>query len=208
MSSSESSNPYVVGLTGGIASGKSTIASFFEDLGVPVVDTDIVAREVVQPGMPALDEIRSKFGDDVFAADGALDRRALRNRVFADDNERRRLEAILHPRIREESFRQVESADGPYVIVVVPLLYESPMKAEMDRIVVVDCTVETQLSRLLMRDKESEEQGRRIIATQASREERLSIADDIVNNDGDLDDGRDAVAKLHEKYLALAREAD
>ena len=161
--------PFVVGLTGGIASGKSTIAGFFEDLGVPVVDTDIVAREVVAPGSPALEEIHGTFGDEVIDAQGALDRRAMRNIIFDDDDKRRALEAILHPRIRTETWRQAAAADGPYVVVVVPLLYESPMKSEMDRIVVVDCAEETQIDRLMLRDNETREQARRILATQASR---------------------------------------
>lgn len=198
-------NRFVVGLTGGIASGKSTIAGQFESLGVPVVDTDRVAREVVQPGTPALAEIRQEFGPHVIAADGTLDRPALRAIVFADVDRRRRLEAILHPRIRDESLRQARLADGPYVIVVVPLLYESPMKDEMDRILVVDCSEATQIERLMARDGETEEQACRIMATQASREERLSIADDVVTNDGSRDESFAAVERLHAEYLEMAR---
>ena len=127
---------FIVGLTGGIASGKSTIAGFFEDLGAAVIDTDIVAREVVAPGSPGLEEVRMACGDDVIADDGSLDRRKMRDIIFADDEKRRALEAILHPRIRTETWRQATEAEGAYVVIVVPLLYESPMKAEMDRIVV------------------------------------------------------------------------
>lgn len=195
---------FVVGLTGGIASGKSTIARFFEELGVPVVDTDVVAREVVEPGKPALNDIRAQFGDAVIKADGTLDRKAMREIVFADNDKREQLEAILHPRIRAESMAQAAAADGPYVMIVVPLLYESPMRTEMDRILVVDCDVETQIQRLMARDQETREQACRILATQASREERLSIADDIVSNDADIDSAQSQVRRLHRRYLELA----
>lgn len=180
------------------------MADCFAGFGAAIVDTDVVAREVVQPGAPALDEIRELFGPSVIDDDGKLDRRALRGIVFADANKRRQLESILHPKIREEAFRQAAMADGPYVIVVVPLLFESPMKDEMDRILVVDCSEETQIARLMTRDNESEEQGRRIMATQASRQERLSIADDVINNDGDRKATEDAVRRLHRTYLQLS----
>lgn len=180
------------------------IANYFADLGVPVIDTDLIAREVVMPGSSALDEIRDQFGPAVIANDGSLDRQAMRKLVFSSDDRRTALESILHPRIRDETYRQVAGAKAPYVIIVVPLLFESPMKEAMDRILVVDCSVETQLDRLLARDDESEDQARRIIATQASREERLSIADDIVANDGAREDSMQAVRQLHETYLQLA----
>jgi dephospho-CoA kinase len=200
------SRKFVVGLTGGIASGKSTIAGFFSDLGVPIVDTDLVAREVVEPGEPALAEIRDEFGPDVIAPDGRLNRPALRQIIFADDSKRRTLEAILHPRIRKEALRQAESADGPYVIVAVPLLFESPMKASMDRILVVDCSKETQIERLMTRDGEDREQACRILATQASREQRLSIADDVIDNEQSLRASRDAVQRLHRRYCKLVAD--
>jgi len=183
------------------------IANYFADLGAPVIDTDLIAREVVMPGSAALDEISGQFGSAVIADDGSLDRQAMRKLVFSSDDMRTALESILHPRIRDEAYRQAAEADAPYVIIVVPLLFESPMKEAMDRILVVDCSVETQLNRLLARDKESEEQARRIIATQASREERLSIADDIVANDGDKEDSMKAVLQLHETYLRLANDS-
>lgn len=196
--------PFIVGLTGGIASGKSLVADLFAEQGVTIVDTDIVAREVVEPGSPALEEIRELFGDHVLANDSSLDRTAMRNIIFNDDEKRRQLESILHPRIRDESFRQVANATGPYVIVVVPLLYESPMKEAMHRILVVDCSEETQIERLMSRDNESREQACRILATQASREERLSIADDVLRNDGGVDSVRSAVQQLHERYIEQA----
>lgn len=197
---------FIVGLTGGIASGKSLAADFFAQLGVAVVDTDIVAREVVKRGAPAVEEIRQAFGDAVIAPDGSLDRSRMRDIVFNDDQKRRELESILHPRIRDEAFRQVAEANGPYVIVVVPLLFESPMKEAMDRIVVVDCSEETQLRRLMARDSESREQACRIMATQASRSERLSIADDVLQNEGDMESVRQAVQQLHTHYLELAHQ--
>lgn len=175
---------------------------------MPVIDTDVIAREVVLPGTPALAQIRETFGPAVIQADGTLDRHALRDIVFADPGKRLRLEAILHPRIREEAYRQAGAAEGAYVIMVVPLLYESPMKEAMDRILVVDCDEEIQVARILARDNESEEQARRIIATQASRAERLSIADDVVVNDGDREESRRAVLRLHEAYLDLARQEE
>ncbi len=171
-----------------------------------MIDTDVIARQVVTPDSPALDEIRSEFGDSVIADDGSLDRAAMRKLVFGDDSKRTKLESILHPRIRDEAFQQASVSDAPYVIIVVPLLFESPMKDAMDRILVVDCSVETQLQRLLARDNESEAQARRIIATQASRAERLSIADDVIRNDGGIHDSEQAVRRLHERYLRMARK--
>lgn len=170
---------------------------------MPVIDTDVIARDVVAPGMPALHEIREVFGSVVIAKDGSLDRQAMRRIVFSNDEKRRQLENILHPVIRESAERQAEDARGPYVIIVVPLLFESPMQESMDRILVVDCSERTQLTRLTARDNEDEQSARRIMATQASRQERLSIADDVITNDGSLDDTRAAVAALHKFYLSL-----
>ncbi|MDH4106939.1 MAG: dephospho-CoA kinase [Gammaproteobacteria bacterium] len=196
--------PYTVGLTGGIASGKSTVADMFAALGVPVIDTDVIARQVVEPGQPALAEIRETFGESVIRSDGTLDRQALRAIVFADPSKRMRLESMLHPRIRAEAARQSAAADGPYQIVVVPLLAESPMKRDMDRILVIDCSEEVQLARLLARDNETEAQARRIMASQASREERLHIADDVVRNDGNREETERQVRMLHRRYVELA----
>jgi dephospho-CoA kinase len=196
--------PLRIGLTGGIASGKSTVADMFADLGVPVIDTDIIAREVVQPGQPALEEIREAFGDGIIAADGALDRPAMRAVVFSDEDARRRLEAILHPRIGEATREQADAAGGEYQVIVVPLLVESALRAFVDRVLVVDCDEETQVARLLARDAESETQARRILAAQSSRDERLAIADDIVANDGDFDETREQVLTLHRYYLQEA----
>jgi len=196
--------PLRVGLTGGIASGKSTVADMFADLGATIIDTDVIAREVVMPGQPALEEIRGLFGEAVIHDDGTLDRAAVRKLVFADEPLRERLEDILHPRIRDETFRQASEAGGDYQIIVVPLLAESPLRDYVDRILVVDCDEETQVRRLLNRDAETEEQARRILAAQASRAERLAIADDVIGNDADLEATRAQVAALHEIYRSLA----
>ena len=193
-----------IGLTGGIASGKTMVADFFSELGVPVIDTDVIARQVVEPGTAALDKIRGTFGDEVMQEDGSLNRKALREIVFADTAKREQLEAILHPRIREETMRQVAAVNEPYMIVVVPLLVESPMSALMDRVLVVDCSEETQLKRLLLRDNENVVTAQRIIDAQASRADRLAIADDVINNDGDPAKAREQALELHQSYLALA----
>ena len=193
-----------IGLTGGIASGKTMVADFFSSLGVPVIDTDIIARQVVEPGTAALSEIRITFGDEIIHDDGSLDRKAMREIVFAETEKREQLEAIVHPRIREETLRRMDAADGPYMIIVVPLLVESPMSELMDRVLAVDCSTDTQLERLLLRDGENEATARRIISAQASREDRLAIADDIINNNSDPGNAREQVLVLHESYLALA----
>jgi dephospho-CoA kinase len=196
--------PLRIGLTGGIASGKSTVADLFADKGIPVIDTDVIAREVVKRGEPALAEIVTLFGPEILDAAGRLRRRRLRDLVFADDARRKALEAILHPRIREAAVRQADSALGPYQIIVVPLLAESPIRTLMDRILVVDCSEKVQLERLQARDSEGVAQAKRMIAAQASREERLAIADDIIVNDGSVDETARQVDTLHGRYLELA----
>ena len=178
----------------------------FEGLGATIIYTDVVARDVVAPGQPALDAIRHEFGNDIFDADGRLDRGALRRIIFADDDARGRLEAILHPLIRERTQALAASAGGDYQIIVVPLLVESPLQDFVDRIVVVDCDENAQIRRLMARDAESEGQARRILAAQSGREQRLAIADDIVSNDGDLTETLTQVERLHQRYLGLARQ--
>jgi dephospho-CoA kinase len=200
---STDATPLRIGLTGGIASGKTVVADMFAELGAVIIDTDLIAREVVMPGQPALDEIRDEFGPDVIGPDGSLDRRAMRKRVFEDEPLRLRLEEILHPRIRDETFRQASKAGGAYQVIVVPLLAESPLKDYVDRILVVDCDEDTQVSRLLERDAETMEQARRILAAQASREERLAIADDVIDNSRSLEETRRQVAALHDRYIGL-----
>lgn len=200
--------PFRIGLTGGIASGKSAVADLFAELGVPIVDTDVIAREVVQPGQPALDEIRSRFGEHMIDSAGNLDRAALREAIFSDDRARLDLEAILHPRIGAETRRQAEAAEGAYQVIVVPLLTNSPLIRFVDRILVVDCDEATQLQRLLARDSESIDQARRILEAQASREDRLRIADDVIDNDRSLRDLRRAVTALDREYRRLAERPD
>ncbi len=196
--------PLRVGLTGGIASGKTTVADMFAELGAPVIDTDVIAREVVAAGEPALDDIRHEFGDDVFDDTGGLRRGTLRRIVFADDGARERLEAIMHPRIQARAYSQAAAADGPYQLIVVPLLNESPIRDNVDRILAVDCDESTQIQRLMARDGESEGQARRMLAAQASRDERLKIADDVIRNDSDLSATLEQVRELHHRYLALS----
>ena len=204
MTADRSTTPFRVGLTGGIASGKSTVADLFSELGIPVIDTDVIAREVVAPGQPALDEICDRFGEHIIDAAGNLDRAAMRQEVFSDENARLDLEAILHPRIGAETRRQAGSADGPYQLIVVPLLTKSPLVRFVDRVLVVDCDEDTQIKRLLARDAETVSQARRILKAQASREERLAVADDVVENNGGLAPLRVAVTRLDRKYRRLA----
>jgi len=193
-----------IGLTGGIASGKSTVADMFAELGISVIDTDLIAREVVQPGQPALGEIRGVFGDAVFNSDGTLDRGALRQQIFSSDDARQQLEALLHPRIQAQTVQRIDAASGNYIIVVVPLLAESPLREHMDRILVVDCDEATQIKRLLARDAETEDQARRILAAQASRDERLEIADDVIHNNSGIEAISAQVTALHDRYMAMS----
>lgn len=208
MGTKNAARPLRIGLTGGIASGKSLVADAFAALGVPVIDTDLIARDVVQPGKPALAEIHTQFGNGVIRTDGSLDRRALRRIVFADDEKRRQLESILHPRIREQTMADAAAVTAPYMVIVVPLLVESPMKGFMDRILVVDCSEATQISRLLRRDAESADQARRMIGAQASRAARLALADDVIDNDGDKRAAIEQAKALHDRYLHLTANSD
>lgn len=196
--------PLRVALTGGIACGKSTVADLFAEYGVPIIDTDVIARQLVQPGEPALAEIRAAFGAEVFDTDGRLDRKSMRRVVFSDPSRRKKLESILHPKIRKAVVTQSETVNGPYQIIAVPLLIGSPIRDFMDRVLVVDCDEDTQLSRLLARDAENEDQARRILAAQASREDRLAIADDVIHNEDGIGCTRSQVDALHSKYLVLA----
>ena len=196
--------PFRVALTGGIASGKTTVADLFAALGVPVIDTDVIAREVVEPGQPALAEVVETFGAEVLSSDGRLDRRRLRERIFADPDAKRRLEAILHPAIRAEMERQSRATDGPYQVLVIPLLTEGKRRDHVDRVLLVDVPEELQIQRLMTRDGVSHEQAQASLNAQATRAERLAMADDILRNTGRPGHLRDAVAGLHAKYLRLA----
>lgn len=195
---------YIVGLTGGIGSGKSAAAERFRALGITVVDADVCARIVVEPNKPALKTIAEHFGSEIIQADGTLDRAALRQKIFADAAERKWLEALLHPLIFEEMWSQLQAAQSPYAILESPLLIEAGQMAICQRVLVIDATEETQLVRATVRDKNSVEQVRAIMATQATREQRLAKADNVIGNDGDLASLHQAVDKLHQHYLSLA----
>ena len=194
-----------IGLTGGIASGKSAAAAVFAELGVPVIDSDVIAREVVAPGSPGLAAIRALFGDGVLQADGQLDRRALRAQVFADPTARRELEALTHPLIRERMAAQSAAAGGPYQIHAIPLLVEGGARRPgIDRVLVIDCPEEIQVQRVMARDRVDEAGARAVLAAQASRAQRLAAADDVIVNDQGLETLREAVVTLHQRYLGLA----
>jgi dephospho-CoA kinase len=193
-----------VGLTGGIASGKSTIASLFGALGVPVIDTDLIAREVVAPGTPGLTAVVGAFGPDVLQSDGTLDRRRLRNLAFATTQRRQQLEAILHPRIRERMEALCSTSGGPYQVLVIPLLVESGLETRVDRVLVVDCSESVQRARLRVRDGESAAGADRLLAAQANRATRLSQGDDVLVNEGSRDELQRRVQELHGDYLNFA----
>jgi len=196
--------PLRIGLTGGIASGKTVVSNMFAELGIPVIDTDVIAREIVEPGKPALKQIRRRFGDDIIDDTGNLNRRTLRDIVFASDEARRDLEAIMHPEISRETRRQADALGGPYQIIVVPLLVGSDLLDQVDRVLAVDCDPGVQISRLLERDAESPEQARRILAAQPRRGDRLAIADDVIRNDSDLNRLSERVRELNQLYRRLA----
>ncbi len=195
---------YIVGLTGGIGSGKTAVSDLFAKLGVTVVDADVCARTVVQKGTPALEQIRQHFGESVITDNGELDRARLREIVFQQPDERIWLESLLHPVIFTEMIAQLHGATSPYAILVSPLLVEAGQSVICDRIVVVDAPESLQLSRTVLRDNNTEAQIKAIMATQASREKRLSCADDILVNDGDLNDLTRKVADIHQHLLTLA----
>ena len=193
-----------IGLTGGIASGKSTVAARFRELGIPVIDADESSRSVVALGQPGLAAIKVRFGAGVLNPAGALDRRALRNQIFTDPEKRKALEGILHPLIRADMERRVEAAAGPYIVMAIPLLVEGGTHDRVDRILVVDVAEEVQLERVMTRDGGSIDQARAILSAQASRDRRLKAADDVLVNSGTVSELRQAVDELHRRYLSLA----
>ncbi|MET6676504.1 dephospho-CoA kinase [Citrobacter amalonaticus] len=197
---------YTVALTGGIGSGKSTVANAFADLGIQIIDADIIARQVVEPGKPALDAIAAHFGPELIAADGTLHRRLLRERIFADPQEKTWLSALLHPLIQQETRRQLQQATSAYVLWVVPLLVENGLYRQANRVLVVDVTPETQLSRTMQRDDVTRAHVEQILAAQATREARLAVADDVIDNNGAPDSIMSDVARLHARYLQLASQ--
>ncbi|ELH9117793.1 dephospho-CoA kinase [Salmonella enterica] len=197
---------YTVALTGGIGSGKSTVADAFADLGITVIDADIIARQMVEPGQPALNAIAEHFGSELIAADGTLRRRALRERIFSHPEEKAWLNALLHPLIQQETQRQFQQATSPYVLWVVPLLVENRLYQKANRVLVVDVTPETQLMRAMQRDDVTREHVEHILAAQATREARLAVADDVIDNNGAPDAIASDVARLHASYLKLASQ--
>ncbi len=196
-----------VGLTGGIASGKSTVARLFADHGCPMIDADLISREVVQKDSPGLLAVRAAFGPSVLTSSGELDRKALRERVFSDPAQRKILESILHPLIRarsDELEQQARSRGCPYLIFETPLLLETGRHRDMDTVLVVDVPEQLQIERVMQRDECNAEQATKILAAQTTREARLEIADDVITNTGSLQELEDAVHGLHLKYSALA----
>ena len=199
---------FVVGLTGGIGSGKSAAADEFAGLGATVVDTDVIAHELTGPGGAAIPEVERIFGRSLIGQSGAMDRKKMRERVFADPVAKQALESLLHPMIREESRRRIALGRGPYVVHVVPLLVESAdYRKRVDRILVVDCPEDLQVERVRARSGLSESEVRAIVASQATRAERLAAADDVIDNRGTMDALRQQVAAFHRKYLQYSAAA-
>jgi len=196
-----------IGLTGGIGSGKSAASAEFERLGITVVDADVVAREVVEPGTPALEKIREHFGDQILLKNGSLDRAALRTRVFADAEQKHWLESLLHPLIREEILIQLRAAQSPYVILVSPLMFETDQHELVDRTLLIDVPETLQLQRASRRDNSRQEDIQKIIDAQMSRQRKLEKADDIICNDANLEDLHKAIRSQHAIYLNVASAA-
>lgn len=198
---------YVVAITGGIGSGKTTVANQFAALGIEVVDADLIAREVVEPGTPALAAIASHFGPGILDEQGRLDRRALREWIFSDPAAKSWLNALLHPIIRSEMLRQCAATSSPYCLLVVPLLVENRLTELADRVLVIDVDEATQIERTCRRDGVNREQAQAILASQASRSERLAMADDVLDNQsGTTETIRERILALHETYLAFASQ--
>lgn len=198
---------YVVAITGGIGSGKTTVANQFAALGIEVVDADLIAREVVAPGTPALAAITSHFGPEILTEQGLLDRRVLRERIFSDQAAKSWLNALLHPIIRSEMLRQCAAVSSPYCLLVVPLLVENRLTELADRVLVIDVDEATQIERTCRRDGVSREQAQAILASQANRSERLAMADDVLDNQsGTTETIRERILALHETYLAFASQ--
>jgi len=198
---------FVIGLTGGIASGKTTVANLFkQQFKIDIVDADIVAREVVEPGTPGLNAIVEHFGADIVRDDQALDRAKLREKIFSNPEEKAWLNGLLHPMIREKMIEDLEQVTSDYALLVVPLLVENKLDSLCDRVLVVDVDPQTQISRTVKRDNVSEEQANAILASQASREQRLALADDVVKNNPDDPDLLLQITDLHEKYLAMCKK--
>lgn len=207
MSKGSADHPYTVALTGGIASGKTLVSDEFSNLGVPVIDTDVIAHQIVEPGKPALQEIEAAFGASIIGEDGRLRRRALRALIFSDQDSQRKLESILHPLIRQEVTRAIAKVKTSYCILVIPLLAEHGAYPNVDRVLVVDVDPEVQIERLMSRDNSDRQQAEKALAAQAGREQRLAIADDVLLNSASPEQARLEVARLHEIYTQLAQES-
>ena len=201
-----STRPYRIGLTGGIASGKSTAAKFFGALGVPILDSDQIARDVVEPGQPPLERLVERFGSSILTPDGHLDRPALRDIVFSDPMARADLEALTHPAIGAAMEARSAAAGGPYQVLVIPLLVEKNLSSHVDRVLVVDCDEDLQVRRLRDRDGSTPEQAQAILSAQAPRAARLRAADDVITNEADMSAVQDQVTALHARYLELAAQ--
>ena len=197
------SDKLVIGLTGGIGSGKSAAASAFEELGIAVIDADVASRRIVEPGQPALGKIAQHFGNDILLADKTLDRQKLRSLVFSNDENRLWLNDLLHPLIRQWMEDEVAAAKSSYVIQVIPLLFESKLESQVDRVLVIDVPIETQLQRVLQRDNSSRSEVENIIQSQTDRKTRLENADDVISNNSTLAELEHAVQNMHNKYLTL-----
>lgn len=195
-----------VALTGGIASGKTTVSDLFAELGVEVIDTDIIARELVAPDTPLLAEMVQEFGEHIIDDTGNLDRAKMRRQIFSDDRQRQRLEAILHPRIMNQAENRAQRASGRYCLVVIPLLVETGLKDWAEHVLVVDVPRAVQIERVMRRDDLPRTEAEKMLDAQASREQRLAVADDVICNDGDPSDLPPRVANLHDKYSRLAAQ--
>ena len=204
MTNKEIKKQYRIGMTGGIACGKSTVSSYFKKYDISIIDTDLIAREIVKKGQPALQEIKIEFGDMVIDRDGYLDRKAMRSIIFSDEKARKLLEKILHPKIKNETIRQAIEVESTYQIIVIPLLTQSGLKEFVNRILVVDCSEKKQIERLMKRDNESIEKAQSILIAQDDRKNRLRMADDIINNEEGENSLQIKVAKLHRLYTRLA----
>ncbi len=198
---------FIVGLTGGIGSGKTTVANLFAAQGIDLVDADIVAREVVEPGSDGLNEIIEHFGDDIILPTGQLNRPVLRERIFAQPRQRQWLNDCLHPKIRLRIFELIKSSSSEYTVLVVPLLFENGLDSLVNRTLVVDIPAELQVERTRNRDDVSEQQIKQIIGSQMSRKDKLAKADDVISNQGEIEHLEQAVLALHQRYLTLIKKA-
>ncbi|WP_165310303.1 dephospho-CoA kinase [Vibrio ziniensis] len=197
----------IIGLTGGIASGKTTVANLFHDqFGIEIVDADVIARQVVEKGSEGLQAIHQHFGDEILTADSELNRAELRKRIFANENEKAWVNQLLHPMIRQRMEQKLKQVTSPYALLVVPLLTENNLQHMADRVLVVDVDEETQIERAMSRDKVPMEQAKSILAAQATREQRLAIADDVIKNNAKNQKLLPQITELHKKYLAISRK--